>query len=122
MDRNAHHLKHSNRFRYNTSISRDKIREDRELERAQYHANKLRRSTINGVEQLRGQNNVRQQDHHTPAVQEGLVAPGIMSLGETTAGGDEQLSAMISGTRNGTSTTVGEDTSDPHMPETEISP
>ena len=45
-----------------------------------------------------------------------------MSLGETTAGGDEQLSAMISGIRNGTSTTVGEDTSDPRMPETEISP
>ena len=46
----------------------------------------------------------------------------MMSLGEATAGGDEQISTMISGIRTGTSTTVGRDTPDPHMAETEISP
>ena len=49
--RNAYQLKNSDRFRYTASIRRDKIREDRELERAQYLENKRRKNTINELGQ-----------------------------------------------------------------------
>ena len=78
---------------------------------------------MNGLGQPGSQNNVsRQQEPHTPADQAWLEAPAMTNLGATAAGGVEQISALLTGIRTGASTTVGEDTTDPHMVEVEDSP
>ena len=92
--RNAHHLKNSDRFRHTASISRDKIREDRELDRAKYQEEKRRKNESNASESQ-------------------MVQP-------TTS--NEQISAMLSGARAETNTTVGQDTAHPHEAEAETLP
>ena len=97
--RNAHHLKDSDRYSKTASISRDKIREDRERDRAQYLENKRIKNTNNGLE-----------------------ASADTSLGVETAVTAEQINALVTGTRARTSTTIGEDMENPHMVEERAQP
>ena len=103
--RNVYQLKDSDRFRYTASISRDKIREDREQERAKYHEMKRRNNTINGPGQPGNQ-----------------VEVGSEATTTTSARDAENISALLTDLRPGTSTTVGVDTTDPHMEGTEHTP